>query len=151
MSLDNCSIGRAMQLLGDKWTLLVLREVFNGVRRFEDFRQHLSISRPLLSQRLQTLVAEQVLERVPYQEPGARPRHEYRLTGKGRDLYPALVALMQWGDRYLADPDGPPVQLQHRECGARVEVRLVDEAGHVLDSLREVHPVMGPAAKPIAS
>ena len=145
-SLDNCSIGRSMQVLGEKWTLLVLRDAFNGIRRFEDFQQRLGVSRPLLSQRLQTLVSEGVLHRVPYQQPGARVRHEYRLTDKGRDLYPAIVALMQWGDRWLADPEGPPVILEHRDCGARVGVRLVDADGHVLESLRDVKRRPGPSA-----
>ena len=150
-SLDNCSVARSMQVLGEKWTMLVLRDAFNGIRRFEDFQTRLKVSRPLLSQRLQTLVNEGVLARVPYQQPGDRVRHEYRLTDKGRDLYPAIVALMQWGDRWLADPEGPPVLLEHRDCGARVTVKLVDDKGHVLDSIREVSRRPGPSARPLAS
>ena len=151
MSLDNCSIGRSMQVLGEKWTLLILREAFNGVRRFEDMQAHLRISRPLLSQRLQRLVGEGLLEKVPYRVPNARPRFEYRLTPKARDLFPVLVALMQWGDRHLADPEGPAVVLTHRDCGGRIGVQLVDDHGHAVTSLSDARLRPGPAARPIAS
>ena len=151
MSVENCSIGRSLRVLGEKWTLLILREAFNGVRRFEDLQGHLRISRPLLSQRLQTLVAVGLLEKVPYQAPNTRPRHEYRLTQKGRDLFPVLVALQAWGDRYLADPEGPAVELTHRDCGGALGVQLVDEHGHVVDSLADVTRRPGPGARPLAS
>jgi hypothetical protein len=82
-----------------------------------------------------------VLRRVPYQAEGERQRHEYRLTAKGIDLYPTLVALMQWGDKYLADDGIPPLALEHRDCGCPVHLGLVCEAGHHLSGPREVHPV----------
>ena len=93
-----------MAVLGETWTVVVLREIFNGVRRFADMREHTGIPRQVLTNRLASLVEYGVLRREPYQEPGARVRHEYRLTAKGLDLYPVLTAVKEWGDRYLADP-----------------------------------------------
>ena len=104
----------------------------------------------MLSQRLARLVAEGLLRKVRYQESGQRSRDEYRLTDKGLDLYPVLVALMEWGDRYASGPDGPPVLLRHRDCGEPVRLQLTCAAGHVLESAREVTPVPGPAARKIA-
>ena len=117
---ENCSIKGALEIVGEKWSLLVLREAFFGIRRFDDFHRALGCARNLLSDRLAKLVDHGVLERVAYQEPGQRRRHEYHLTEKGLDLQPALVALMQWGDRWTADPDGPAVEVLHRGCGANV-------------------------------
>ena len=125
---------------GEKWSLLVLREAFFGVRRFADFQRVLGAPRAVLTDRLATLVDEGILRRVPYQDEGERQRHEYRLTEKGIDLYPTLVALMQWGDRYLADGD-VPVELEHKEGGSAVHLALVCEAGHELSGAREVRPV----------
>jgi DNA-binding HxlR family transcriptional regulator len=103
---QNCSIARALELVGERWTILVLREVFLGRRRFEQMQQALGVARNVLTARLERLVREGVLERVPYQE---RPlRHEYRLTDKGLDLWPIIVELLRWGDRYAAPPQGPP-------------------------------------------
>src|SRR3954452_21007078 len=118
-SADNCTVGRAMTILGERWTFVVLREVFNGVRRFDDIRRHSGIPRQVLSNRLALLVDQDVLRREPYQARGERARHEYRLTEKGFDLYPVLDAIADWGDRYLADAAGPPVELEHRDCGSR--------------------------------
>jgi DNA-binding HxlR family transcriptional regulator len=146
----NCAIGAAVGVLGERPTFLVLREAFNGVRRFDDMQRRTGIPRQVLSQRLARLVAEGLLRRVPYQERGQRSRDEYRLTDKGLDLYPVLVALMEWGDRYEGDADGPPVLLRHRDCGEPVRLHLTCEAGHVLESAREVTPVPGPAARKIA-
>ena len=103
----NCAIGAAVEILGERATFLVLREAFNGVRRFDDMQRRTGMPRQLLSNRLARLVGEGLLRRVPYQETGQRSRDEYRLTGKGLDLYPVLVALMQWGDRYAVPPVGP--------------------------------------------
>ncbi len=100
----NCSVKRALDIVGEKWTLLVLREAFYGARRFERFQTRIGCPRQVLTDRLNTLVAAGVLRKVPYQEPGQRERHEYRLTEKGRDLLPAVIALMQWGDTWEADP-----------------------------------------------
>jgi DNA-binding HxlR family transcriptional regulator len=109
-----CSIARTLQVIGDRWTLLILRDAFRGVRRFDEFAGDLGIARNLLTDRLNRLVEHGILEKVPYQE---RPvRHEYRLTARGLDLSPALVAFMRWGDHHLA-ADEPPVVLVHGECG----------------------------------
>ena len=146
----NCAIGAAVGILGERPTFLVLREAFNGVRRFDDMQRRTGIPRQVLSQRLARLVAEGLLRKVRYQESGQRSRDEYRLTDKGLDLYPVLVALMEWGDRYTGDAEGPPVLLRHRDCGEPVGLQLTCAAGHVLESAREVTPVPGPAARQIA-
>lgn len=146
----NCAIGAALDILGERATFLVLRETFNGVRRFDDMQRRTGIPRQVLSSRLARLVAEGLLRKVPYQEAGQRSRDEYRLTSKGVDLYPVLVALMQWGDKYEAAPDGPPVLLRHRDCGEPVRLQLSCRAGHVLESARDVAPVPGPGARMIA-
>jgi DNA-binding HxlR family transcriptional regulator len=147
-SADNCTIGRAMAILGEKWTIVVLREVFNGVRRFDDMRDRTQIPRQVLTNRLAQLVAHGILRREPYREPGARVRYEYRLTDKGFDLYPVLVAVREWGDRYLADPGGPPLRTVHRDCGGEVGVLLHCMEGHEVTSPRDVLPRIGPGARP---
>src|SRR4051794_22401621 len=146
-SIDTCTIGRAMAILGEKWTMVVLREVFNGIRRFDDMRARTGIPRQVLTNRLSSLVEQGVLRRVPYREPGARERHEYRLTGKGFDLYPTLVAVKAWGDRYLADPDGPPLSLVHRDCDAEVHPEMHCAAGHRVTEPRDVVPRPGPGVR----
>src|SRR4029453_1306429 len=110
---SRCSVAGTLTVVGEKWSLLVLREAFLGVRRFADFQRHLGAPKAVLTDRLATLVEQGVLKRVPYQAEGERQRHEYRLTTKGIDLYPTLVALMAWGDKDLAD-DSAPVELRHR-------------------------------------
>jgi DNA-binding HxlR family transcriptional regulator len=147
-STDNCQVARAMAVLGESSTLLVLREVFNGVRRFDDMQRHSGVNRQVLSTRLATLVDEGVLRRVPYQPEGSRVRHEYRLTQKGLDLYPVLTALAEWGAHYLADPEGAAVEMTHRDCGAEVHAVLVCDEGHWVEELREVTPRPGPGARP---
>src|SRR5688572_13736246 len=115
----NCSVARTLEVVGEWWTMLVVRDAFLGVRRFEEFQRRLGIARNVLSARLQTLVDHGILERREYQ---TRPvRYEYRLTEKGLDLYPVLVSLLRWGDRWQAGPDGPPVVLVHEECGHDAE------------------------------
>jgi DNA-binding HxlR family transcriptional regulator len=146
----NCAIGAAVGIIGERPTFLVLREVFNGVRRFGDMQRRTGMPRQVLSRRLSHLVDEGLLRKMPYQESGQRSRDEYRLTEKGLDLYPVLVALMQWGDRYAVGTAGPPVLLRHRDCGEAVHLQLSCEAGHVLESAREVTPVPGPGARKIA-
>jgi DNA-binding HxlR family transcriptional regulator len=145
-SVDNCTIGRAMAILGERWTVVVLREVFNGIFRFDDMRERTGMPRQVLTNRLGLLVDNGVLRRVPYRDPGSRAREEYRLTEKGFDLYPLLVAVREWGDRYLADPGGPPLQTVHRGCGAEVHATLMCEAGHVEIAPRDVVPQPGPGA-----
>jgi DNA-binding HxlR family transcriptional regulator len=146
----NCAIGATVGLIGERPTFLVLREVFNGVRRFADMQRRTGMPRQVLSDRLARLVGEGLLRKVPYQENGQRGRYEYRLTEKGLDLYPVLVALMEWGDRHAVGPAGPQVLLRHRDCGEPVRLQLSCRAGHVLESAREVTPVPGPGARKIA-
>jgi len=111
----HCSVARTLSVIGDRWTMLILRDAFLGVRRFEDFQDDLGTSRHVLAERLGTLVEHGILERRPYQD---RPvRHEYRLTEKGLDLYPVIVSMTGWGDRWMAGEDGPPLRLRHRTCG----------------------------------
>jgi DNA-binding HxlR family transcriptional regulator len=137
-----------MEILGERWTVVVLREVFNGVRRFDDMRRHTAIPRQVLTNRLAQLVDRGILRREPYRAEGQRVRHEYRLTPMGLDLYPVMAALAQWGDRYLADPVGPPVEFAHRDCGAPVGLRLECAEGHRVDDPRAVVPRPGPGAGP---
>jgi DNA-binding HxlR family transcriptional regulator len=137
---SRCSVAGTLAVVGEKWSLLVIREAFLGVRRFADIQRHLGAPKAVLTDRLATLVEQGILRRVPYQAEGERQRHEYRLTRKGIDLYPTLVALMHWGDKYLADDGVPPLELQHRDCGAPVHLELVCEAGHELSGAREVRP-----------
>lgn len=115
LSSENCSLARALAVVGDRWTLLVLREAFLKVRRFEDFQTRLGIARRVLTERLAGLVDNGVLEKVAYQQ---RPlRHEYRLTDKGLALYPVILGLVHWGDAHLDDGAGPPVIHRHKACG----------------------------------
>ncbi|WP_036499445.1 MULTISPECIES: winged helix-turn-helix transcriptional regulator [Nocardia] len=118
-----CSVARTVDLIGDWWTPLVLREAFYGTTRFDDFERTLGLSRNVLTQRLTRLVEEQMLEKVPYQD---RPvRYEYRLTDKGRDFFPVLTAMMRWGDRWLAPEAGPPVVVHHDTCGHDTHAEVV--------------------------
>ena len=147
---QNCTIGAALDIVGEKWTFLVLREAFNGVRRFDDIRRRISAPRQILSDRLNRLVSEDLLRRVPYQEPGQRARSEYRLTEKGLELFPVIVSLLEWGNKYAASPEGPVVELTHRDCGAPVRLQLTCAEGHAVASAREVTPIPGPGARMIA-
>jgi DNA-binding HxlR family transcriptional regulator len=149
-SAENCSIARTLQIVGERWSLLILREAFYGNRRFEQFQRRIGVARNLLASRLTTLVEHGILDRETYQEPGQRARQEYRLTDKGRDLYPILVALLDWGDRYVADPEGPPILLSHRECGAPVHAELRCDAGHGHLTARDVTGTPGPGARLLA-
>jgi DNA-binding HxlR family transcriptional regulator len=146
-SVDNCTIQRAVEEIGDRWSLLLLREVFQGVRRFDDLTVRTQIPRQVLTARLTRLVGAGILRRVPYREPGQRVRHEYRLTDKGLDLYPVLVALQQWGNHYLVDPDGPPLTVVHRDCGEPVDLVMRCAAGHEITQSRQVAGAVGPGAR----
>jgi DNA-binding HxlR family transcriptional regulator len=146
-SADNCTIGRTLEVIGEKWTFVVLREVFMGVRRFDDMRVRTSIPRQVLASRLSRLVEHGVLRREPYREPRSRVRYEYRPTEKGFDLYPVLQALLEWGNRYLADPSGGPLTTVHRDCGAEVALVLRCQDGHEIDKMREVAGRPGPGAQ----
>lgn len=125
-----CSIARAVSLLGDRWTLVVLRDLGNGVRRFDELCTHLGIARDVLTARLTRLVDAGLVERREYREQGSRARHEYVLTSIGHDLRTVLVALMDFGDAHLSGSHGPPMSLRHRDCGAPIHARLVCDDGH---------------------
>ena len=119
---QDCSIARALEVVGERWTLLILRESFLGTSRFDDFHHRLGIARNVLQTRLERLVEEGVLERLPYQERPAR--YEYRLTREGGDLLPVLVALLQWGDRHRAPDVGPRGAIAHAGCGGAINAAL---------------------------
>jgi DNA-binding HxlR family transcriptional regulator len=119
-SSQNCSIARSLEVIGERWTILVLREAFLGTYRFDEIQRHLGVARNVLQSRLERLVENEILKKVRYQE--RPPRYEYRLTAKGVDLWPVVVALLQWGDRYEA-PGGPPVVLVHKDCGGELDGR----------------------------
>jgi DNA-binding HxlR family transcriptional regulator len=128
---DRCSIASTLEVLSTKSAFLILREAFYGTTRFDDFTERVGLSPAVAAARLRELVRRGLLERAEYQVPGQRTRHCYRLTPKGADLFPALAALMQWGDRWLGDGGGP-VMLRHRGCGEPVDVRLLCRGGHDL-------------------
>jgi DNA-binding HxlR family transcriptional regulator len=133
-----CSIARTLDIVGEKWALLAVREVFLGNRRFDEIVRRTGAPRDTLAARLRTLVGSGILERRQYSEHPAR--YEYRLTEAGRGLYPVIAALMRWGDEHLAGEDGPPLVLEHR-CGHRLVAQLVCEAcGEPLDA-RDTRPV----------
>ena len=128
-SADRCTIAAALDVIPTRSAFLILREAFYGTTRFDDFAERVGISEPVTAARLRELVGSGLLEREDYREPGQRTRQRYRLTEKGADLFPALVALMQWGNRWL-DERGGPVELRHRDCGGEVAVSLRCAAGH---------------------
>ncbi|OBC00097.1 HxlR family transcriptional regulator [Mycobacterium sp. 852013-50091_SCH5140682] len=143
---ERCSILRPLALLGDRWTLVILRQAFAGVRRFDDFQATLGLSRALLTERLGRLVDAEILERRAYRD-AQRTRHEYRLTTKGSELYPVLMALRDWGDKYLA-PNGPFVHYRHKGCGGSAHTNLTcDQCATELTAFDvEVSPGPGLAA-----
>jgi len=160
----NCSIAKSIEVIGERWTMLVLREVFLGTRRFEDFRRRLGIARNILADRLDGLVDEGILERRLYQD---RPeRYEYRLTEKGRDFYHVIMAIKRWGDRWEAGQEGPPVLTRHvcgaiidpvptcPHCGVEVhprEMRWEPGPGATQDEIDEYHRRVALAAERVAS
>lgn len=118
-----CSIARTLEVVGERWTLLIVRDALSGVTRFDGFLTRMPIARNVLSDRLNGLVDYGVLERVQYQD--RPPRHEYRLTAKGRELTPVILALMAWGDRHVPNPTGPPAVAEHTGCGGVVHTRVL--------------------------
>src|ERR1700722_8611094 len=129
---ERCSIARTVSVIGDRWTLLILRDCFLRVRRFEEFEARMGITRHILADRLRKLVAEGVLKKVPYHESPAR--YEYRLTQKGLDLYPVLMSIVHWGDTYAAGRAGRPLLLQHMACGHQFDpVLTCSECGEMGD------------------
>ena len=145
---SNCSIARTLEIFGEKWTFLIIRESFYGATRFAQFHRVLQCPRNLLSERLDLLVEEGILERAEYREPGSRARMEYLMTDKGRELMYIMLALQQWGDRHEADPAGPPVIARHTDCGRELHVTFTCEEGHTVTRPEEVELVPGPGALP---
>jgi DNA-binding HxlR family transcriptional regulator len=138
-----CSVARTLERIGDRWTMLVIRDAFLGVRRFEHFHRDLGIARNVLTDRLGRLVDDGILERHRYQDNPKR--FEYRLTEKGIDLWPVLVSLMKWGDRHAA-PDGQPTLILHRGCGGAVDERFRCTACGADVDARSSEARPGPAA-----
>ena len=130
---ERCTIAKALEVLSTRSAPLILREAFYGTTRFDDFAERVGISEPATAARLRELVDDGLLAREDYRERGQRTRQQYRLTDKGADLFPVLVALMQWGDRWLDDRGGP-IELLHRDCGEPVGVELRCAAGHAVES-----------------
>jgi len=139
----HCSVAQCLEVVGEWWSMLIVRDAFMGVRRFDEFQARLGISRNTLNQRLAHLVECGVLTRVPYRQHP--PRVEYRLTDKGRDLWPVLTAMRQWGDRHAA-PAGPPVQVIHHACGHVSQAVMTCSACHETLGPRDVRAVAGPGA-----
>src|SRR3954471_15750107 len=142
---QNCSIAATLELIGERWTILIVRDAFLGIRRFDDFQSHLGIARNVLNARLNRLVDEGLLCPVPSQQ--RPPRYEYRLTSRAVDLWPVLVALLKWADKH-AFPDGPPVVLRHVGCGGELDDRRVcKKCGKALEA-NDVAPELGRGAVP---
>ena len=130
---EPCSVARSVAVIGDRWTLMILRDCFLGVRRFEAFQERLGISRTIIADRLKHLTEEGVLRRVVYQEHPTR--HEYRLTEKGLDLHPVVMAIVHWGDRHYAGEAGPPLLHRHKGCGCDFHpVQTCSECGEPVDA-----------------
>ena len=139
---ENCAVARSAGIVGERWVWVILRQAFNGARRFEDFQRGIGLARNVLTDRLNWLVDHGILQRQRYAEHTARDLNEYRLTAKGRALFPVYVALMNWGNQWTGLP-APPVELLHKPCGHRVGVRVVcSECGQDIDA-RDTEPVVG--------
>jgi DNA-binding HxlR family transcriptional regulator len=140
----NCSVAQCLEVVGEWWSMLIVRDAFLGTRRFDDFQSRLGISRNILNVRLTSLVDAGVLDKVPYQD--RPPRHEYQLTDKGRDLWPILTTMREWGDRWAA-PQGPPLEIVHQACGQVAHLRhICDVCGEPIGS-RSVQTRPGPGGR----
>lgn len=137
-----CSMARALAIFGDRWTLMIVRDAFRQVRRFSDFERSLGITKHRLSDRLNRLVEYGILKKVPYDESGNR--FEYRLTRKGIELYPVLMSMAQWGDKWEADQDGPPVTFTHTACGQVTQPKYVCDCCNQPICATEIEPSVGP-------
>jgi len=143
-----CSVARALSIVGDRWTLLILRDSFMGVKRFDKFQKNIGLSRHRLTDRLNKLVEYEILRKVPYQEKPLR--HEYRLSRKGVELYPVLMVLAKWGDNWMAGEDGPPIEYFHTTCNHQMTMELCcSECGELVNP-KEVIPKIGPGLKAYA-
>ena len=127
---DRCPVSKALQVVGTRSAMLIMREAFYGTTRFDDFASRVEITEAVAAARLRELTDAGLLQRSPYREPGQRTRHEYRLTEMGRDLAPAVLALFQWGVKYLSPHGRAPIDLSHTDCGEPIRVTTVCDAGH---------------------
>ena len=145
-----CSVARSLEIVGDRWTLLIVRDAFMGLKRFHEFEEHLGLPKKVLTERLQRLVDEDVFERRLYQ---TRPeRHEYLLTEKGRGLWRVLAHLLMWGDEHYVGEAGPPRLLRHRGCGGRLDYTLrCQKCGAELKDSRDVNIAPGPGLRTVAA
>jgi DNA-binding HxlR family transcriptional regulator len=139
----HCSVAQCLEIVGEWWALLIVRDAFLGVTRFDDFQERLGISRNVLNQRLARLVDAGVLAKVPYSEHP--PRHDYRLTEKGTDLWPVIATMRQWGDKHAA-PHGPPLELIHKACGHVSDTRMTCSSCGEPIGPRDVRAIPGPGA-----
>jgi DNA-binding HxlR family transcriptional regulator len=146
---QGCSTARALELIGERWTLLVIRDVFVGLRRFDQIQDDLGVARNILASRLERLVDEGILERRPY---STRPRRdEYFLTEKGIGLWPVLVTMMRWGDEHGEWPGGPPLLVVHKDCGGHMDDHFICERCGARMGPRDARAVPGPGATPRAA
>jgi DNA-binding HxlR family transcriptional regulator len=143
-----CSIAKSLEVVGERWSLLIVRDVMNGQRRFDELQKGLGVARNVLATRLQRLLDENILERRPYQR--SPERFEYFLTEKGLDLWPALIALLGWGDRHSTGPAGPPMLIVHKECGGAVSDRGVCERCDKVLGARDARALPGPGLATLA-
>jgi DNA-binding HxlR family transcriptional regulator len=143
---SNCSIGLTVDLVGDKWALLILRELVFGIDRFDALQSHLAISRRTLAERLDALVSNGLVVREPIAVPGQRSRHRYVLTQAGMELVPVIVALREWGDRHRPEASPPPVALLHAGCGGSVGIAFRCEHGHDVAPPQGIRLARGPGA-----
>ncbi|WP_410211030.1 winged helix-turn-helix transcriptional regulator [Aquirhabdus sp.] len=137
-----CSVARALSVIGDRWTMMIVRNAFIGIRRFDDFQSILGMTRHVLADRLNRLVESDILKKVPYLEKP--PRYEYRLTKKGMDLYPIILALTTWGDKWMDQGKGAPIEYFHQQCGYKFTPTMVcSECGEPVHA-KNVTPMIGP-------
>lgn len=137
-----CSIARTLSIIGDRWTAMIIRNAFLGIRRFEDFQRNLGITRHVLAARLKFLVEQNVLTKVPYSD--SQKRFEYCLTAQGLDLYPILMSMMKWGDRWLDQNLGAPVEYIHQSCGHKFTPIMTCSICHQALHVHDIKPIAGP-------
>ncbi|WP_168733374.1 helix-turn-helix domain-containing protein [Deinococcus sp. Arct2-2] len=141
---DDCTMVRTIRIIGEYWTLLILREAFFGVTRFDHMQEHLGIARNLLTGRLSKLVEHGLLEKRPYRASGQRTRHEYFLSQKGQALYPALIALTQWGNQYTVPAGERPLTFVRRNTNDELQVKVLDTEGAEIQGIEEIRAIPWP-------
>lgn len=137
-----CSVARTLSVLGDRWTMLILRNAFMGVRRFDDFQRSLGLTRHVLSERLKRLVEHEILVKVPYVQ--RQERFEYQLTEKGLDLYPIILAMVQWADKWMDLGMGKPLEFTHKSCGKKINPKVVCSECNDQIYVQDVRVAAGP-------